>query len=264
MSSFALRLLRWSALGGFAVCAAVAAGCGDDGGTPTASARQMQLPGTEWALDVSALGVGDVGSVHSWITFERDQAGGNDGCNTFSGAYEVDGRKLTFGPLAGTNKLCGSPADEVAGKVLAGLAKVRSYEAAGDTLRMQDGSGKTLLTYRADQAGVEGRWTVLSVLYDEAIRSVVADTEPTADFSADGTISGSTGCNEFHGPYTLQGRKIDIGPLSATRKACPTKDASDQEAGYLAALESAVRIEQAGPQLTLFNAKGQMAVTLGR
>ena len=48
------------------------------------------------------------------------------------------------------------------------------------------------------------------------------------------------------------------------KKACPTKEATGQEAGYLAALESAVRIEQAGPQLTLFNAKGQMAVTLAR
>ena len=212
----------------------------------------------------SALGVSGASSVHSWITFERDQAGGNDGCNTFSGSYETAGSKLTFGPMAGTNKLCGSPADEVAAKVLAGLAQVRSYESAGDTLRMHDGGGRTLLTYTAARSGVEGRWTVLSVLYGDAIRSVVADTEPTADFSADNTISGSTGCNEVHGPYTLDGRRIDIGPLGATRKACPTKDASDQEAGYLAALESAVRFEQAGPQLTLFNAKGQMAATLTR
>lgn len=246
------------------MCAAVAGGCGDDGGAPAASARETSLPGTQWALDVSALGVGDASSVHSWITFERDQASGNDGCNAFSGSYEVNGSKLTFGPLAGTNKLCGSPADEVARKVLAGLAKTRSHATAGDTLRMQDSAGRTVLTYRADRAGIEGGWKVLSVLYRDAIRSVAADTEPTADFSADDTVSGSTGCNEFHGPYTLDGRKIDIGPLSATKKACPTKEATEQEAGYLAALESAVRFEQAGPQLTLFNDKGQMAVTLAR
>ena len=79
-----------------------------------------------------------------------------------------------------------------------------------------------------------------------------------------GTISGDTGCNTFHGEYTLDGRKLHIGPLATTRKACPSSEASKQEAGYIAALESAVRIEQAGPQLTLFNAKGQMAVTLTR
>ena len=242
--------------------AVIASGCGDEDSTPGAAASGTQLVGTQWVLDVSALGVGDAGSVSSWIAFERDRVNGSDGCNTFSGSYQADGSKLTFGPLAGTQMACGSPADEVSRAVTAALARVRTYEQSADTLRMEDAGGETLLTYAAGAAGIEGSWAVLSVLYDGAIRSAVADTEPTADFSADGTISGSTGCNDFHGPYTLQGKKLDIGPLTATKKACPTTEASEQEAGYLSALQSAVRIEQAGPQLTLLNAKGQKAVTL--
>ena len=264
VSRFALGLLRWSALGGFAVCVAIASGCGDEDSTPSAPARATQLAGTQWVLDVSALGVGDADSVSSWIAFERDRVSGNDGCNMFSGSYQADGSKLMFGPLAGTQMACGSPADDVARAVTAALARVRTYELAADTLRMKDADGETVLTYAAGAAGVEGSWTVLQVLYDDAIRSVVADTDPTAVFSDDGTLSGNTGCNSFHGPYTLQGKKLDIGPLSATKKACPTTEASEQETGYLAALESAVRIEQAGPQLTLLNAKGQKAVTLTR
>ena len=255
---------RWWATAGFAVFAVIASGCGDEDSTPSAAAGGTQLVGTQWVLDVSALGMSDAGSVSSWIAFERDRVSGNDGCNTFSGSYEADGSKLTFGPLAGTKMACGSPADDVSRAVTAALARVRTYEQSADTLRMEDAGGETLLTYAAGAAGVEGSWTVVSVLYDGAIRSAMADTEPTADFSADGTISGNTGCNEFHGPYTLQGKKLDIGPLTATKKACPTKEASEQEAGYLSALESAVRIEQAGPQLTLLNAKGQKAVTLTR
>ena len=257
-------MLRWWASGGFAVLAAIASGCGDEDSTPSAAARATQLAGTQWVLDVSALGVSDAGSVSSWIAFERDRVSGNDGCNTFSGSYEADGSKLTFGPLAGTKMACGSPADEVSRAVTAALARVRTYEQSAGTLRMADAGGDTLLTYAAGAAGIEGSWTVVSVLYDGAIRSAVAGTEPTADFSAGGTLSGTTGCNDFHGPYTLQGKKLDIGPLTATEKACPTTEASDQEAGYLSALESAVRIEQAGPQLTLLNAEGQKAVTLTR
>jgi len=102
------------------------------------------------------------------------------------------------------------------------------------------------------------------VLYDDAIRSVVAGVELTAEFSADDTISGSTGCNSFHGPYTLEGRSLNVGTLSATMKACPTTEASKQEAGYLSALESAVRIDQVASGLTLLNAKGQKAVSLTR
>jgi heat shock protein HslJ len=256
-----LRLLPWSTI---AACVVMASGCGDEEQTAGGPARQMQLAGTQWMLDVSALGVSDAGSVSSWIAFERDRVSGNDGCNTFSGTYRAEGSKLTFGPLAGTRMACGGPADDVAREVTAALERVRAYEVAAGTLRMKDAGGGTLLTYAAGAAGIEGSWAVLSVLYDDAIRSVVADTEPTAEFSADGTISGSTGCNDFHGPYDLQGKTLEVGPLTATKKACPSAEASEQEAGYLTALESAVRIEQAGPQLTLLNADGQKAVTLMR
>jgi heat shock protein HslJ len=261
MTHAVLRLLPWSTI---AACAVMAGGCGDEEQTAGAPARQMQLAGTQWVLDVSALGVSDAGSVSSWIAFERDRVSGNDGCNTFSGSYQADGSTLTFGPLAGTRMACGSPADEVARAVTTALGRVRTYEQAVDTLRMKDSRGETVLAYAAGAEGIEGSWTVLSVLYDDAIRSVVADTEPTAEFSADGTISGSTGCNDFHGPYDLQGKTLDVGKLTATEKACPTKEASEQEAGYLSALESAARIERAGEQLTLLNAEGQKAVTLTR
>ena len=238
----------------------IASGCGDD----NPPARGPQLAGTQWDLDVSALGVSDAGSVSSSLAFERDRVSGNDGCNAFSGSYEAKGSKLTFGPLAGTQIACAGSADEVSRKVTAALGRVRAYEQTAGALRLKDAGGKTLLTYAPGAAGIEGGWNVISVLYDDAIRSVVGDTEPTAEFSADGTVSGSTGCNTFHGPYTLRGQELDVGRLSATEKACPTADASAQEAGYLSALESAVLIEQAGPQLTLLNAKGQMAVTLTR
>jgi heat shock protein HslJ len=254
VTGIALSLLYCS------LCAAIASGCGGEdhpaGGT--------KLVGTQWVLDVSALGVSDAGSVTSWIEFARDRASGNDGCNMFTGSYETNGSSLTFGQLAGTLMACPGAADEVARKVTAALGRVRSYTLAGDALRLEDAGGRTLLSYTAGTPGVQGAWTVISVLYDDAIRSVAPDTHLTADFAADGGISGSTGCNSFHGDYTLDGTKLDIGPLAATKKACPSAEASKQEAGYLAALESAVRIQQIGPELTLFNANGQMAVTLTR
>ena len=243
----------------------IVGGCGDEDGTPSAPAGGTELVGTQWVLDVSALGVSDAGSVTSWIAFGRGRVTGNDGCNAFSGSYELDGSRLTFGPLAGTKKACGGPADEVSRDVTAALARVRAYElAAENALRLQDAGGETVLSYAASTPGVEGSWTVISVLYDDAIRSVVAGADLTADFSADGAISGSTGCNSFRGDYTLEGKRLNVGPLTATEKACPTTEAAEQEAGYLSALESAVRVDQVGAELTLLNAKGQQAVTLTR
>jgi heat shock protein HslJ len=236
----------FSALAGVVFGAVFVAGCGDVNAT-SAALGGTKLVGTQWVLDVSALGVSGAGSVSSWISFDRDRVSGNDGCNAFSGAYKRDGSDLTFGPLAGTQQACAGPAGEVSAKVSAALGHVRMYELAAERLRLKDAS-----------------WTVISVLYDDAIRSVVGGTELTADFSAEGMISGHKGCNSFHGEYTLDGKRLNVGSLAATKKACPTIEAAAQEAGYLSALESAVTIEQVGPELTLLNAKGQMAVTLQR
>jgi heat shock protein HslJ len=253
----------FSALAGVVFGAVFVAGCGDVNAT-SAALGGTKLVGTQWVLDVSALGVSGAGSVSSWISFDRDRVSGNDGCNAFSGAYKRDGSDLTFGPLAGTQQACAGPAGEVSAKVSAALGHVRMYELAAERLRLKDAGGRALLTYTAGTAGVEGSWTVISVLYDDAIRSVVGGTELTADFSAEGMISGHKGCNSFHGEYTLDGKRLNVGSLAATKKACPTIEAAAQEAGYLSALESAVTIEQVGPELTLLNAKGQMAVTLQR
>jgi heat shock protein HslJ len=254
------------ALGGFVLCAAAVmlSSCGGSSSAPSAPQGQTELAGTQWVLDVSALKISGAESVHSWLAFAHNQVSGNDGCNSFSGSYTATGSKLKFGALAGTLMACTGPADAVAREVTASLPRVRAYEIKGKTLHLEDAGGTTLLSYAASTPGVEGDWTVMSVLYDDAIRSVIANTELTAKFSNDGTISGSTGCNDFHGDYTLEGKKLHIGPLAATKKACPTTEATKQEAGYLAALESATRIDQVGPQLTLLNAKGQMAVTLTR
>lgn len=244
-----------AALAALACAALVALGaCGDDSASDAAA-----LPGTQWELE-------DAGAVSSFLRFGEDaRVSGSDGCNDFSGPFEVDGSALRLGPLASTQRACAGAAQEVAARVSGALERVRSYETGGGRLVLQDEGGAPLLRYRASTPGVAGRWDVISVLYDDAIRSAITGTELTAAFGADGRVSGSGGCNTFSGPYRAGGARLRIGPLGSTRKACREPEgAAAQEAGYLAALQSAVRFEQVGPQLTLFNAKGQMAVTLAR
>lgn len=254
-----------------ALCAALAlaaltSGCGGgSGGSGGASATTPAadgLTGTHWTLDAQP----GAGAVDSWIRFGADgKVTGNDGCNGFSGPYTRTGAKLTLGPLAGTQMACAGAADAVSRRVTAGLARVAAYAVARRALELKDAAGATVLGYHEERATIEGAWDVTSVLYDDAIRSVILDTKLTATFAADGRISGSTGCNTFRGPYTASGDRIEIGPLAATRRACTSPEgAQAQEQGYLAALESAVRIEQTASRLTLMNAKDQMAVTLER
>jgi len=250
--------------------ALVLAGCGDDSGddsTTQPPASGTRLAGTQWDLQTKDLGIEGASEVESWIRFERTgRVTGNDGCNQFTGSYKQqrdDG--LTFGPLAGTQKACAGPADEVGRRVHAALASVTAFSASGGLLNLLDSGGKTLLTYRATVPGLAGEWSVLSVLYDDAIRSVIADTKLTARFDRDGKVSGDAGCNQFSGPYTSSDTRLRIGPLAATQRACVGAEGVDaQEAGYLAALESARRFEQQGSGLTIFDEQGRMAVTLQR
>ena len=238
--------------------------CGDDDRPASAPAPSAALTGTQWALATGDLGIDGADGVTSWIRFDGAQVVGNDGCNQFTGGYTAHGSELDIGPLAGTRKACPGAAGEVAARVTSALDRVAAYEIAGKTLRLHSAAGDELLAYRATVPSPEGRWEAVSVLYDDAIRSVIIDTSLTADFAGDGHVSGSGGCNSFSGSYEASGSKLRIGPLAATQRACAESDRNEQEQGYFAALESARSFEQIGDQLTLLNAKGQMAVTFAR
>jgi heat shock protein HslJ len=84
----------------------------------------------------------------------------------------------------------------------------------------------------SEPASLEGvAWVVRSGIDVEGWESVA----PNATF-AEGTVSGSTGCNTYMGPYTVDGDTLELGALATTRMACaPPADAVERE--YVAALE---------------------------
>lgn len=57
--------------------------------------------------------------------------------------------------------------------------------------------------------------------------------------SVDGRVQGSTGCNQFMGPYQAGGTTVAFGPLGTTRRACPDPAAADLELRILDLLQSA-------------------------
>jgi heat shock protein HslJ len=59
----------------------------------------------------------------------------------------------------------------------------------------------------------------------------------TAVFSADGTVNGSAGCNQYSAGFTVQDGQISITAPSSTMMACET--GMEQEYAYLTALENA-------------------------
>lgn len=81
--------------------------------------------------------------------------------------------------------------------------------------------------------------------------------------TADGEIRGRGGCNSFSGRYEMAGGELRVGPLGATRRACPPP-AMAQEAAFFAALEAARGFRMQRRLLVLLDADGRPLARLER
>ena len=97
---------------------------------------------------------------------------------------------------------------------------------------------------------VNGRWLVSARLDVAGWES----SAPSATF-ADGTVSGSTGCNRFVAQYTLDRDALEIGPIASTRMACPPP-ADEVERAYLHALGRVAAWRSDDADLVLLDSDG--------
>jgi heat shock protein HslJ len=138
-----------------------------------------------------------------------------------------------------------------------GLGVVLLLLAACTSTAPQAGSG-------SDLAGTS--WVVTG--YDDGsqnVSDVLAGTTLTADFGGDGSLTGSSGCNDYNGPYKVTGNQIGIGPLSSTRKACgDPAGVMEQESQYLAALANAEVFAVDGNTLELREVDGTVMAKFTR
>ena len=92
---------------------------------------------------------------------------------------------------------------------------------------------------------------VLSLLMDKA---TIPGTSISAEFTTDGKVSGSSGCNQYSSTYTVSGSTIKIStPMASTLMAC-SQEIMNQESAYLKALGEAKTFSISGAQLTLTGA----------
>jgi heat shock protein HslJ len=78
-------------------------------------------------------------------------------------------------------------------------------------------------------------------------QATIPASPPTLAFSADGMVSGSGGCNQYSGPYEVDGGSIRFGDLASTLMLCEGQVGA-QETAFMAALGGATtwRIDAAG------------------
>ena len=125
------------------------------------------------------------------------------------------------------------------------------------TLRLMSAITGSAVEPPPQLAGVN--WKVTSFNNNRhAVVGVIGEPSISMSFK-DGQVSGSAGCNMFHGTYATDGGQIKVGPLATTRRACD-EPLMIQEREFLAALASAVTWSIDGNVLDMHRADGERAI----
>ena len=211
------------------------------------------LDGTSWQL-VSLDGADAIGTVT--LLFGADgRATGSTDCNSFSAVYSVDGAALRLGPVLSPRAAC---VDEAQGTqelaFLLALEAASDYALTAEELVITYGDGSQLV-FVGQTALMGTQWSLVTL--DGA--EVVAGTQVTLEFGAEGMAYGETGCNLFRTSYSHAGQTIDFGEnIVTTRRACVIEGAADQERAYLAALTGATTYALEGDTLTISGERGEL------
>lgn len=112
--------------------------------------------------------------------------------------------------------------------------------------------------FSTDERELVGReWRLVSMGPAGAETAVLERPIVALRFGNDGRASGSTGCNNFSGSYTVTGDTISFGAMVSTRRACTDQRANEQEQRFLGAFDSARRFRLAANRLTIYYGAGR-------
>ena len=130
------------------VLAFVLPACGGDDEGSTEQ-NPADLEGVSWILTqmTTVGGQTEIVSVGVSAEFDGSTISGNSGCNQYHASYQAQGSRISFGPIAGTKKLCGDPADSTETRYLQLLGDVGSYRISGRSMSMNDTSGTPVLQF---------------------------------------------------------------------------------------------------------------------
>ncbi len=88
-------------------------------------------------------------------------------------------------------------------------------------------------------------------------RTPLPGTQLTARFGADGSLSGSAGCNTYNGFFTAFDETLRVGTLSTSQALCGSPEGiMEQEGVFLNLMQQAARMSISAGQLSVFDSAG--------
>ena len=79
--------------------------------------------------------------------FDGATISGTAGCNSYHASYEASGGDISFGPIAGTKKICPEDEQSTEDRYLQLLAEIGTYEVSGRSMSMNDTDGTPVLQF---------------------------------------------------------------------------------------------------------------------
>ena len=210
----------------------------------------------DWVLvSGSSAGVAlpKIDGVEITMGIEDDTIRGVGACNIYSGDVVVDGSGFSIDSVAVTEMGC-QPFEvmELEQVFLAALTAVDTASREGEDLVLtgpEVSLSFALVPPIPDAALVGTRWQLDSVISGDAVSSTLG--EPAVlELTADGGISGSTGCRLFSGSYELSGSSVEVTDLMVDSRPCGL-DTAGQDGQVLAVVEEGFTYEIDGNRLTL-------------
>ncbi len=230
------------------------------------SCRLQSLGGTNWVVSTLNGQLPLPGSALTLQLGEDGAATGSDGCNRFTTTFTASRSTISFEPAATTMMACPEAVPTQANDYMTAAPPPPSPLPGGHLVLL---NGTTVLaTFIAASQQLAGtQWQVIAYNNGrEAVVSLLLGTDITVEFEEDGQVSGNAGCNDFFGPFeTGDGTIDDRRPRRhAARCARPPAGVMQQEAEFLAALESAATYTVEGNFLEMRDADDAIAVHMTR
>jgi len=109
-----------------------------------------------------------------------------------------------------------------------------------------------------------GRWVLQSYSTPGSLNIPVPGTELTARFGADGSLSGSGGCNNYSGGFMAYDQTLRISNVTSSQALCADPaGVMEQEGTFLTLLQQASKMKISAGQLDVFDSSGNRIMVFG-
>ena len=104
----------------------------------------------------------------------------------------------------------------------------------------------------AQASSLSGKWRLVSYGPPDSMTAAVPGADATLTFGADGTVTGSGGCNSLGGTYDVSDQTITFGDVTSTLMACDDARMT-QEGAVTQVLSGSAQFEIKDQTLTMTN-----------